>query len=75
MKIGEKTLHKGGELLTNSLLTYQKSINEAFLKCEGEGMIAENMYREYLGQSMAYCEDSFLILAETFRKLGKGKKP
>lgn len=32
MKIGEKTLKRGGELLTNSLLTFQKSINEAFLK-------------------------------------------
>jgi hypothetical protein len=32
MKIGEKTLKKGGEMLTNALLTYQKEINEAFRK-------------------------------------------
>ena len=32
MKIGEKTLRKGGELLTNSLLTYMGAINDAFLK-------------------------------------------
>lgn len=36
MKIGEKTLKKGGELLTNSLLTYQESINKAYLKAGGE---------------------------------------
>jgi hypothetical protein len=36
MEIGEKTLKKGGELLTNSLLTYRKSINAAFLKVEGD---------------------------------------
>jgi hypothetical protein len=30
MKIGEKTLRKGGEMLTNSLLTYITKINEAY---------------------------------------------
>ena len=30
MKIGEKTLRKGGELLTNSLLTYEGAINDAY---------------------------------------------
>jgi len=32
MEIGPKTLRKGGELLTNSLLTYRKAINDAYLK-------------------------------------------
>jgi len=36
MEIGEKTLRKGGVLLTNSLLTYRKAINAAFLKAEGD---------------------------------------
>lgn len=31
MKIGEKTLEKGGEILTRALLAYQTKINEAFL--------------------------------------------
>lgn len=31
MKIGEKTLKKGGEILTNALLAYKSKINEAFL--------------------------------------------
>ncbi|MFA5323755.1 MAG: hypothetical protein WC373_13875 [Smithella sp.] len=34
MHIGEKTLLKGGEMLTNSMLTYEKAINQAFLKSE-----------------------------------------
>ena len=34
MNIGEKTLQKGGEMLTNALLTYQKKINESFLNSE-----------------------------------------
>ena len=36
MEIGEKTLQKGGELLTNSLLTYRKAINDAYMKNEGD---------------------------------------
>jgi len=32
-----------------------------------EGMIAENMQREVLGQSMAYVEDDFSILADEIR--------
>ncbi len=31
MKIGEKTLRKGGEMLTNAMLSYITKINEAFL--------------------------------------------
>jgi hypothetical protein len=31
MKIGEKTLRKGGEMLTNAMLAYITKINEAFL--------------------------------------------
>jgi hypothetical protein len=31
MKIGEKTLRKGGEMLTNIMLSYISKINEAFL--------------------------------------------
>ena len=30
MKIGEKTLRKGGEMLTNAMLSYISKINEAF---------------------------------------------
>jgi hypothetical protein len=39
------------------------------LICEREGMIAENVQRKHLGQSMAYQEDSFLIIAEKIRTL------
>jgi hypothetical protein len=36
-----------------------------------EGMIAENKFREYLGQSPAYVEDSFAILADEMRQLAE----
>lgn len=36
---------------------------------EREGMIAENMHREHLGQSMAYTEDSFRIVCSIFTEL------
>ncbi len=37
------------------------------LICEREGMVAENKQREILGQSMAYTDVDFQILAEKFR--------
>lgn len=47
--------------------------------CEVAGMKAENKWRDQCGQSVAYTEDSFLIMAEKyqsiaakFRTLGKG---
>jgi hypothetical protein len=36
-----------------------------------EGMIAENKQREYLGQSMAYTEDNFSILADEIRQFAE----
>jgi hypothetical protein len=39
------------------------------LICEREGMIAENMQREHLGQSMAYFDDAFQVLASKFTEL------
>jgi hypothetical protein len=36
-----------------------------------EGMVAENKQREHLGQSLAYTEDSFLILADAIRNLAE----
>lgn len=36
---------------------------------EREAMIAENEFRKELGQSQAYSEDCFLILAEKINKL------
>jgi len=39
------------------------------LICEREGMIAENKAREHRNEAMAYCEDSFLILASKFLRI------
>jgi hypothetical protein len=36
---------------------------------EREGMIAENLQRVHLEQSMAYCEDSFIINANSINAL------
>jgi hypothetical protein len=36
-----------------------------------EGMKAENKQREYLGQSMAYCEGSFMVEAEKYEEFAK----
>ena len=36
-----------------------------------EGMKSENKQREYLGQSMAYSEDSFLIEADKYEDFAK----
>ncbi len=41
------------------------------LVSEREGMIAENKHREHCGQSMAYCEDSFLINAQKITELNE----
>jgi hypothetical protein len=45
------------------------------LIAEREGMIAENKQREYLGQAMAYVEDSFLILADKIRNIQQDNEP
>ena len=37
-KIGEKTLHKGGQMLTNLLLSYSTKINEAYKNSQGSGL-------------------------------------
>jgi len=39
------------------------------LICEREGMIAENKFREHCGNSIAYGEDNFQILAQKFESL------
>jgi hypothetical protein len=36
---------------------------------EREGMIAENLHREYCGNSVAYAEDSFLLNSRAFTEL------
>jgi hypothetical protein len=50
-----------------------KMVNELIemqaLICEREGMVAENAHRQHAGYSPAYCEYSFLILAEKMRAL------
>jgi hypothetical protein len=35
-------------------------------RCEREGMMAENAQRQHLGQSMAYQEDAFSLLADRY---------
>jgi hypothetical protein len=40
-----------------------------YAQCQLAGMQAENQQRAHLGQSMAYTEDSFLVLAEQTRGL------
>lgn len=39
--------------------------------CEVSGMTAENKFREQIGQSVAYAEDSFLIMAEKYRAIAE----
>lgn len=41
------------------------------LRIEVEGMIAENMQREVCENSMAYCEEDFLRMADKIRVLAK----
>ena len=43
------------------------------LICEREGMVAENLFREQVSNGAAYCEDSFLILAEKMRALKRSE--
>ena len=51
-----------------------KAIELQALITEREGMIAENNWRIQLEQSLAYTEDSFIILAEKIRKLANLEK-
>lgn len=53
--------------MTNSEIELQALITER------EGMIAENKFREINGNSLAYCEDSFIILANKIRELKENK--
>ncbi len=39
--------------------------------CEVSGMKAENKFREQIGQSVAYAEDSFLLMAEKYRVIAE----
>lgn len=39
---------------------------------EREGMIAENAHRAFCGNSPAFGEDSFLVLADRMRAIAKG---
>jgi hypothetical protein len=57
---------EGGEGM-NSELYARFRLEE--LITQREGMIAENKQREAIGNSMAYSEDSFLILAAQIREL------
>lgn len=43
------------------------------LKCEREGMVAENLQRVHLEQAMAYQYDSFMVLAGQFSSIIKEK--
>jgi uncharacterized Rmd1/YagE family protein len=38
---------------------------------ERAAMVAENMQREHLGQSMAYCDGDFFRLSETMTQLAQ----
>lgn len=42
----------------------QSMLVTAFIKCQG--MVAENMQRQVLRQSMAYTEESFLTLIDEY---------
>jgi len=51
-------------------IEFEALVNEAQIICiEVQGMKYENEERKVLGQSMAYVEDSFLIMAEKLRKV------
>lgn len=52
----------------NIFVTNEVAELEALI-CEREAMVAENKQREFLGQAMAYQEDSFYVLAEQIRSL------
>jgi hypothetical protein len=39
------------------------------LRCQMEGMIAENQFKVALGNGVSYCEDAFGILAEKIAEL------
>ncbi len=49
------------------LLEFRLEMEEAIT--EREGMIAENLQRVYIGQSMAYVEDSFLLLQNKIQSI------
>ena len=56
--------------LSNIQIVLRKEVIELqALITEREGMIAENKYREMLGQSIAYNKVDFNILAEKIRDL------
>lgn len=42
------------------------------LVTEREAMIAENMQRQQLGNSMAYTEDEFMDVANRLTEIGRG---
>ena len=50
-------------------MSINKEIELQALITEREGMIAENQYRIGLNQTIAYCEDSFMVLSERIRDL------
>ena len=55
--------------LTAELAKAREGVELEALITEREGMIAENLQRQYLGNAMAYTEDNFLILADKIRRL------
>lgn len=58
----------GGEM-SNTFLELDTRLQMEALISEREGMIAENKQREYLGQAMAYVEDSFLMNSKLLNDL------
>lgn len=49
---------------------FEALVNESnAIGCEVAGMKAENKWRDQCGQSIAYCEESFSIMAEMYRDI------
>lgn len=66
------------KLTPQQLLEFECELEERIT--EREGMIAENLQRSYLGQSLAYSDDEFFILqgkikAIRWRIVHFGEKP
>ena len=56
-------------------IEFEALVNEARAICiEVQGMEYENEQRKVLGQSMAYVEESFLIMAEKLHKVTKNMR-
>lgn len=64
---GHSVIHFQGRVA--QMNTPNEFIELQALITERDGMIAENMHRKHCGNSIAYTEDSFQIIAEQMRAL------